>query len=93
MTQPSLYQQLKRACSPDRIEAYRNSGDDDHEALARYVWNTCLCESLYPALQNLEIGLRNSLNSAITKSLNDSHWFKRTNIVIDAGGKTILSKT
>jgi hypothetical protein len=28
--------------------------------LATYLWNRALCEALYPALQGLEVALRNS---------------------------------
>jgi hypothetical protein len=83
MSQPPLFQQLKKACSPDRVEAYRNSGEDDIETMARYVWNTCLCEALYPSIQNLEIGLRNCLNAAIAKSYSNAHWFNDSHVLID----------
>jgi hypothetical protein len=84
MAQTSLFQQFTRVCSSDRIEAYRNAGEDDLEALTRYVWNTSLCESLYPSLQNLEIGLRNSINVAIGKSYGNARWFKDSRILIDS---------
>jgi hypothetical protein len=34
------------------------------EALANYVWNTQLCEALYPVLHDLEVALRNAVFNA-----------------------------
>src|SRR6266404_3014810 len=85
MTQISLYQQLRDVCSSDRIEAYQAGGGDEIDALVLYVWNTALCESLYPSLQNLEIGLRNRLNDALVKSYNDPEWYEDPAILDQVG--------
>lgn len=87
MSTPTLFEQISRACSPDRLEAYRTPGDSDLEVLTRYVWNTCLCEALYPAIHNLEIGFRNTLHAAIEKSYGDPQWFKDSSILVEAAGQ------
>lgn len=53
-----------RALSPDRLSTYRRSGQTDVDVLANYLWNLALCEALYPALQGIEIALRNTLFEA-----------------------------
>lgn len=82
----SLYEQIRAVCSPERIDPYK-SGRSEIEALTFYVWNTALCESFYPCLQNLEIGLRNRLNMAICQSFGDPKWYKDSSIVIDLNGQ------
>jgi hypothetical protein len=58
--------QIRKTISKDRFDAYRRSGDrDDFDVLARYLWNTMLCEALYLPMQAFEIALRNSLYTGI----------------------------
>ncbi len=71
----SLFTAFSSCVSISRIEAYRVSGDDNHETLTKCVWNICLSEALYPVLQNLEIGLRNTLHAAAEKSFGTSSWY------------------
>lgn len=79
MTSPvrinSLFAPVSQCISSKRIEAYREVGDDDLDTLAKSVWNICLCEAIYPVLQNLEIGLRNSMHASAEKSFGNSLWF------------------
>lgn len=39
---------------------------DNDRAVARYLWNAALCESLYPVLHGVEVALRNCLDTAFT---------------------------
>ncbi|HEX2204843.1 MAG TPA: hypothetical protein VHG91_16155 [Longimicrobium sp.] len=64
MTQDSYFGSLQKALSHERFAAYRRPGCGDVEALANYLWNTALCEALYPAVQGLEVALRNTLFDA-----------------------------
>ena len=67
---------LQQGISSARFDAYRRRADaDDLDAVARYVWNVALSEALYPALQALEVTLRNSLHSAISARSDDPMWF------------------
>ena len=61
----ALYNSLASSLSRPRLEAYRIKGDGELDLLARYNWNVCLCEALYPTLQNLEVALRNNLHDAL----------------------------
>ncbi len=66
---------LEPALAAERLDAYRRAGDHDGlDVLARYVWNMALCEALYPALQCLEIALRNTLHAAIAPQFANPEW-------------------
>jgi hypothetical protein len=59
---------LEQAVSPSRLRPYRLSSDsDDLAGGARYIWNMALCESLYPSLHSLEIALRNTLHTELSR--------------------------
>jgi hypothetical protein len=62
-------------------------GRSDIDALALYVWNIDLSEAFYPILQNLEVGLRNKLNDALTISYGDSWWFEDPGIMVDRNAR------
>lgn len=69
---------IERTVSAARLSVYRRPTDvGDLDAIARYLWNVALSEALYPALQTLEITLRNSLCDAITSHFIDPLWFDR----------------
>lgn len=53
------FSSITRCLSAERMAAYRPGAAGDEDALARYLWNTALCEALYPSLHFLEVGLRN----------------------------------
>lgn len=86
MAQSSLYQQVRGVCSSARVDSYK-IGRSEIDALAFYVWNIALSEALYPLLQNLEIGLRNRLNDAMSNSYSDDWWFRDTAIVRDLAAR------
>ena len=70
-TQNDWLEQLTTSFSKERLEAY---GLNTKEALAAYCWNTQLSQAFYPALQTLEVTLRNSLHQAISDSYK-VNWF------------------
>lgn len=50
--------------------------------VVNYLWNITLCEALYPALNALEIALRNSLCDALARRYGTECWFDRPGILI-----------
>lgn len=46
----------------------------DH--FSHYLWNMALCESLYPALQCLEVTLRNSIHDSATMAFGNPQWYE-----------------
>lgn len=85
-----VFSSFSECVSEERLERYRRNGDDDLETLTRYVWNTCLCESLYPALQMLEIGFRNSLHNAAQASFADPKWYKSHGLLTPSAQEILL---
>lgn len=85
--QPQFFEQLRRSISDDRFRPYLSRGVDAHDPIcfAYYVWNTALGESLYPALQGLEISLRNSIHDAATQGLSNNYWFDNLLIARERG--------
>lgn len=77
----SLVEGLRRAISPERLEAYRpTTASDDIDMLATYLWNIELCECLYSPLHALEITLRNAISDAMAEKYNgDAYWFMDLN--------------
>lgn len=71
-------EQLKSHLAAERIEAYAQDDQDLEIALARYLLNLSLCESLYPSLQFAEITLRNAISAKLTHKFGSENW-PRTN--------------
>ena len=77
MLQPNLIRNLTECISDDRLRPYLSRNvQDPLAALGAYAWNIALCESLYPALNGIEVALRNSINNAAVREFNDEHWFR-----------------
>ncbi len=75
--QANFSDQLRRAISHERLDAYRKHGssNDDAELFAHYAWNMELSESLYTPLQCLEVSLRNSVHDSATAHFKTDTWF------------------
>ncbi len=76
MSQSSIefFGKLERVLSKDRFDSYRQSTGEEKEALTLHVWNTALCESLYPSFQILEVGIRNAIHAEVAKVTRSSSW-------------------
>ena len=73
-----MFEAFKNAVSSQRLEGYRLNGCRDAEVFGRYLLNVALCESFYPSLQHLEVGLRNALYKAGNVAFRDTMWFTRS---------------
>ena len=61
-----LCRAVEVSLSRERLLAYGKKEDSDNfNAVARYVWNTALCEALYPTIQCFEIVLRNAIHDSL----------------------------
>lgn len=58
---------MKHYISTARLNTYRSilKLKDDDQILKAYYWNKALCGAIYPAMQTLEVTLRNALNEAV----------------------------
>lgn len=68
-----FFDDITKALSSSRLSRYEIS-TGERDKIAHYLWNTCLCEALYPVLQGVEVVLRNNLDSAIS-TLYGPWWF------------------
>jgi len=75
--QANFSDQLRRAISHERLDAYRQHGssNDNAELFAHYAWNMALSESLYTPLQCMEVSLRNSIHDAASVQFKTDAWF------------------
>ncbi len=71
---PTSFDFFQDAVSPARLRPFQVVGEAPVDTVSRYLWNVCLCESLYAPLQHLEITLRNSLHTAIGIHQNNTFW-------------------
>ena len=88
---------LQAQIGPTRISPYlRQTSGDLTNALAMYYWNVELCRTFYPALQALEITLRNNLDAAVRPlfpvapggARHLQSWLTRHNaVVVHPGGR------
>jgi len=74
---------LIQAISHERIDAYRQrrSSAGNLNLFAHYAWNIALCESLYPALQGLEVALRNAIHDAASNAYGTEYWFDDSHVI------------
>jgi hypothetical protein len=74
---------LKSILSAKRLESYavQTSRYSGFSTIELYNWNTCLSESLYPALQTIEVSLRNSIHHAIVYHFKDEYWLTNGSIL------------
>jgi len=86
-----FHQQLETHLSSARLGAYTASSADGHPdpkvTLARYMLNVSLCESLYPALQNCEIALRNAIHRHLSNLMEREDWYDVPNFVMTSWGQ------
>lgn len=81
--QETFEELLIRSISHERVDAYRQRGGvgNNLNLFAHYAWNIALCESLYPALQGLEIALRNAIHDAATNAYGTENWFDDARVI------------
>lgn len=72
---PKFFKKIETALATERIDAYRKDGVPPVVALARYLWNMALCESLYSPLQIAEIALRNALHRCLSAREGTANWY------------------
>jgi len=102
--QASFLGRLESLIGATRLGPYRAAESGDRfRALARYYWNIELCKSLYPALQLLEVDLRNSLDVTLSQVFpvradpaayrHVRSWITRTHdVVVHPGGRAAVDR-
>jgi len=72
-----LWDKVEPLLCSERMSTYvkPKDGDDRSAALGRYLWNSALCEALYPSLNALETSYRNSMHAALTAEKGTDAWY------------------
>jgi hypothetical protein len=78
------YPEIIKLLSKQRFQPYLEAKNSVEPAYNQYLYNIKLCESFYPSLNLLEIGLRNSINNLFTEKFTEN-WLLQT------GEQSILS--
>ena len=75
--QNTVVNSLLASISEPRFSIYQVETDsaDYQNGFAKYVWNIALSESLYPALQCVEVAIRNSIHNAVSRKYSNYDWF------------------
>jgi hypothetical protein len=68
-------QHLYSWISAERLETYRLPNDSDLSMVTNYLYNVSLCEALYTSLHFLEISLRNTLHTQISRFYGSPAWY------------------
>jgi len=92
-TQASIefFDNLKKSLSASRFAGYHQRGNEV-DALAKYLWNTRICEALYPSLQMLEVTFRNRVHSEIGNQASDPTWLTNEIGFLPPEGKECINK-
>lgn len=71
------YNRLEQVISDSRLSTYRQQFHTNNPRIitSSYIWNTKLSENFYFLLQNLEVGLRNSIYNAFTLHFPSTDFF------------------
>lgn len=81
---------FQQAISAPRLTGYADPADQDlMPAVGRYLWNTALCEALYPPVHGVEIVLRNIVDKRL-RVLHGDFWFDDPLILLVGKQKTDL---
>jgi hypothetical protein len=73
---------LQTEVSVARLSSYREAADADLlPAVSRYMWNTQLCEALFPAIHGVEVALRNTIDAHMT-SVHGQAWFDKPGVLL-----------
>lgn len=70
-----FFQSVESHLDSERLQVYRQDGQDDATTLARYLLNMALCESLYSPLQVAEVSLRNSIHQSLAAKVKHHAWY------------------
>lgn len=93
--QNHTFDELTVIFSQERLDSYlthKDCSNRKNDALIAYSWNIELSKTLYPALQILEIALRNSLHNAASESYQTESWFDLSFLHLKEQIKVIKAK-
>ena len=77
--QSHIFDEFTMIFSQERLNGYLRHdtcNNSKTDALVAYFWNIELSQAFYPALQILEITLRNSMHKVMTESFQTEYWYE-----------------
>jgi len=77
-----FFNEVETALAVERLDAFRLDGASPLIALARYLWNMALCESLYSPLQMAEVVLRNRIHACLTEQFSAEDWYTTAGLLL-----------
>lgn len=90
--QAAFFQRVAGALSIERLESYGADGAGPTVALARYLLNLALCESLYSPLQLCEVALRNALHRHLSVRMARPDWYDAAGFPLTDWGRLEVDK-
>lgn len=81
MYDSSVISELERSLSASRLSTYLAGAKGNKEdALKLYLWNSEISSAFYPALQGLEIALRNAMHILLSSHFSGEDWYDRVSL-------------
>lgn len=77
-----FFSRVELGLAAERLNAYRQDGAPPLLTLSRYLWNMAVCESLYSPLQMVEVALRNTTHSCLTKTFSANDWYTTSGLML-----------
>ena len=90
--QAAFFQRVAQALSIERLESYGADNASPTIALARYLLNLALCESLYSPLQLCEVALRNTLHRHLAAQVGRADWYDAAAFPLTVWGQAEVAK-
>ena len=87
-----FYNELENTLTKERLSVYRADGCDDNTAIARYLFNSDICKSLYTSLNLFEIAFRNSVDKALQQFTNQVEWYNYIKLQPESANKIASAK-
>jgi hypothetical protein len=93
----ALFEQFQKAVSAERMAAYTGEPGEgvtpECVAMARYLLNMALCDSLYAPLHFCEIGLRNAIHLELSRLTQRHDWYDCPSFELTLWAKTEVART
>jgi len=78
-----IFSEFQQGISIQRLRPYRKEQPSKKDALALYMWNMAICESLYPVLQCIEVTLRNTVHDALSNVKGTKTWYEDPHLMLE----------
>jgi hypothetical protein len=77
-----FFKKVEAALAVERLDVFREDGDEPLVVLSSYLWNIALCEALYSPLQMAEIALRNRIHMYFSEQFSVEDWYITSGLLL-----------